>query len=62
MVDLKELMRTMEQTEQSCDLQCDKCPMYLPSRDECFHSAQKKWQEWNKQQKEHFEKVLRGEE
>ena len=57
MVNLEGLMILMEETKDNCNHKCDKCPMYLPSRDECFHSANKKWEEWNRKAHERFGEI-----
>lgn len=62
MVELDRIMQVMEETKNGCDHICEKCDMYLPARDECFHSAQKRWQEWNKKEHDRFGRILKGEE
>lgn len=59
---VEETIKKMEETKNGCDHKCDTCEMFLPARDECFHIANKKWEEWNRQKHERFEKLLRGEE
>lgn len=45
----KELIELMEHTRSGCDRNCEKCGMFLPQDDMCFHEWHKRWQKWNEQ-------------
>lgn len=62
MVDIADMVKLMEETRNGCDHNCESCEMFLPARDECFHIASKKWEEWNTRRREQLGKILRGEE
>ena len=57
MVNLDEVMQI---TRDNCDHNCKDCPLYLPDRKECYHTANEKWQEWNYKEHIRFGEYLRG--
>jgi len=55
-----ELVALMDKAESGdCDKNCETCPIFLPTRNECWTIADKKWQEWAKKKSQEFQKFMK---
>lgn len=55
-----ELVALMDKAEKGeCDKKCETCPIFLPTRNECWTIANEKWQKWATNKHIEFQRTMK---